>query len=69
MLPEAVLAEAPGCLALGVLDEEVLPHLEATLRVAGVPVFNPALKPVARHAAYHLVRDLLRLAESCSCTC
>jgi ATP-dependent helicase/nuclease subunit B len=46
---------AVGRLALGVLDEEVMPHLEATLRAAGIPVSNPALKPVASHALYHLI--------------
>lgn len=52
-----------GILALGVLDDQVLPHLEAAMAAADVPAFNPALKPVEQHALYHLVRGLLNLAE------
>ncbi|OGV67408.1 MAG: hypothetical protein A3K19_23535 [Lentisphaerae bacterium RIFOXYB12_FULL_65_16] len=63
LLPENLEpAQAPGLLALGVLDDEVLPHLENAMDAAGIPVFNPALRPVGSHALYHLVRDVLTLA-------
>lgn len=53
---------APGLLAVGVPDPEVVPHLERALERLGLPVFNPADRPLAAHPLAVLATDLLTLA-------
>ncbi|OGV48051.1 MAG: hypothetical protein A2X49_02015 [Lentisphaerae bacterium GWF2_52_8] len=53
---------APGLLALGLLDPEIAPHLSVALERRGIEVFNPAETPLLRHPLALLASDLLTLA-------
>lgn len=65
--PEAVLHELNSRpladTAVGVPDEEVVPHLEQALRQQQIPAFSPAGKPVSGHTLFHLLQCLGRLVE------
>ncbi len=50
-----------GDLAVGVPDEEVTPHLERELNQRALKAFNPAGRPVAGHAFFHLLTQIGRL--------